>query len=275
VPDRPGAWLLTPARRKGIDHIRRQAKYRERLELVAALAEAPRREADDRLRLIFTCCHHALARDAQVALTLRAVVGPTTSEIARAFVIPEATLAKRIVRAKRKIVPAGIPYGVPGPDDLRSRLDEVLTVLYLVFNEGHLATSGDAAVRHDLARDAEWLAGLVVRLLPDEPEPLGLLALIRLPLARWPARLDARGRLVLLEPGPIAMGSARHYRGDPANRSGGWTGPPGPVPAAGRDRGGPLRGAHLGGHRLAASTRSLHRPGGAGSGRTACDARDL
>ncbi len=117
----------------------------------------------------------------------------------RAFLVPEATLAKRIVRAKRKIVDAGIPYRVPGSEDLRPRLDEVLTVLYVVFNEGHLATGGDAPVRHDLARDAEWLAELLVRLLPDEPEPLGLLALIRLHLARWPARLDAQGRLVLLE----------------------------------------------------------------------------
>jgi len=199
VPDRPGAWLLTTARRKGLDRLRREAKHREKLALVAALGEPPRREPDDRLRLIFTCCHPALARDARVALTLRAVVGLTTPEIARAFMVPEATLAKRIVRAKSKIVAAGIPYRVPGPDDFRERLDEVLTVLYLVFNEGHLATGGDAAVRHDLARDADWLAGLLVRLLPDEPEPLGLLALIRLHLARWPARLDAQGRLVLLE----------------------------------------------------------------------------
>ena len=199
VPERPGAWLLTTARRKGLDRLRRQTKYAGLLREVAALGESVTREADDRLRLIFTCCHPALDRDAQVALTLRAVVGLTTPEIARAFLVSEAALAKRIVRAKRKIVTAGIPYQVPAPDDLRPRLDEVLTVLYLVFNEGHLATGGDAAVRHDLVRDAEWLAGLLVRLLPDEPEPLGLLALIRLHLARWQARLDAHGRLVLLE----------------------------------------------------------------------------
>lgn len=199
VPDRPGAWLLTTARRKGLDRLRREVRYREKLELVAGLVEAPRREADDRLRLIFTCCHPALARDAQIALTLRAVVGLTTPEIARAFLLPEATLAKRIVRAKSKIVTTGIPYRVPGPDELGPRLNQALTVLYLVFNEGHLATGGDAPVRHDLARDAEWLAGLMVRLLPDEPEPLGLLALIRLHLARWPARLDGTGRLVLLQ----------------------------------------------------------------------------
>ncbi len=199
IPERPAAWLLTTARRKGLDRLRRQARYREKLALVAALPEAPGYEADDRLRLIFTCCHPALAREAQVALTLRAVVGLTTEEIARAFMLPEATLAKRIVRAKHKIVSSGIPYRVPGPDELRPRLDEVLTVIYLVFNEGYLATAGDAPIRRDLARDAEWLASLLVRLLPEEPEPMGLLALIRLHLARWPARLDAQGRLVLLE----------------------------------------------------------------------------
>lgn len=199
APERPAAWLLTTARRKGLDLLRRQARYREKLELVAALPGSPRREPDDRLRLIFTCCHPALAKEAQVALTLRAVAGLTTAEIARAFVVPEATIAKRIVRAKRKIVDSRIPYRVPGPGDFLPRLGEVLAVIYLVFNEGYLVTAGDLAVRRDLALDAEWLAGLLVRLLPREPEPLGLLALIRLHLARWPTRLDASGRLVLLE----------------------------------------------------------------------------
>jgi RNA polymerase sigma-70 factor (ECF subfamily) len=179
--------------------LRREAVYRKKLELVAALPRQPPREADGRLRLIFTCCHPALARDAQVALTLRAVVGLTTEEIARAFVVPEDTLAKRIVRAKRKIVSSGVPYRVPDPDELASRLDEVLTVIYLVFNEGYVTTAGEEPIRRDLARDAEWLATLLSRLLPDEPEPLGLVALVRLHLARWPARLDAEGRLVLLE----------------------------------------------------------------------------
>jgi RNA polymerase sigma-70 factor (ECF subfamily) len=190
---------MTTARRKGLDRIRREARYRAKLELVAALPEATPNEADDRLRLIFTCCHPSLARDAQVALTLRAVAGLTTEEIARAFLVPEATLRKRIVRAKGKIVTSGIPYRAPGADELRQRLDEVLTVIYLIFNEGYLATGGEEPMRRDLARDAEWLAALLVRLLPDEPEPLGLLALIQLHLARWAARQDRHGRLVLLE----------------------------------------------------------------------------
>jgi RNA polymerase sigma factor (sigma-70 family) len=199
VPERPGAWLLTAARRKGLDKLRRDCRYREKLELIAALPREPPREPDDRLRLIFTCCHPALSREAQIALTLRAVAGLTTDEIARAFLVPAATMAKRITRAKAKIEAARIPYRTPGPDELRERLDEVLTVIYLVFNEGYLATSGAQPLRRDLARDAEWLASLLARLMPEEPEVLALLALVRLHLARWPARLDPAGRLVLLE----------------------------------------------------------------------------
>jgi RNA polymerase sigma factor (sigma-70 family) len=199
APERPGAWLLTTARHKGLDRLRRDARYREKLKLLAALDETSDAEPDDRLRLIFTCCHPSLAKDAQVALTLRAVASLTTEEIARAFMVPEPTLAKRIVRAKHKIVASGITYRVPTLDELRSRLDEVLTVIYLVFNEGYLATAGEAPIRRDLARDAEWLARLLVNLLPNEPEPQGLLALIRLHLARWPARLNARGEFVLLQ----------------------------------------------------------------------------
>lgn len=200
VPERPASWLLTTARRKGLDRFRREAVYRKKLEeLVAEPSYGPAREADDRLRLIFTCCHPVLGREAQIALTLRAVVGLTTDEIARAFMVHEDTLAKRIVRAKRKITSSGVPYRIPAPEELGARLDEVLTVIYLVFNEGYLATAGEMPIRREVARDAEWLAELLCRLMPEEPEPLGLLALIRLHLARWPARLDAAGHLVLLE----------------------------------------------------------------------------
>jgi RNA polymerase sigma-70 factor (ECF subfamily) len=199
VPERPASWLLTTARRKGLDRLRRETVYRQKLELVAALPPEPPREADDRLRLIFICCHPVLSREAQVALTLRAVVGLTTEEIARAFVVHEDTVAKRIVRAKHKIVSSKVPYREPASEQLATRLDEVLTVIYLVFNEGYVATAGDVPIRRDLARDAEWLASLLSRLLPNEPEPLGLLALIRLHLARWPARLDTAGRFVLLD----------------------------------------------------------------------------
>ncbi len=199
VPERPASWLLTTARRKGLDRLRRDAVYREKLQLLAALPPAPPREEDDRLRLIFTCCHPVLNRNAQLALTLRGVAGLTTLEIARAFLISAETVKKRIARAKAKIVAARVPYSVPSPNELVARLSEVLTVIYLVFNEGYLATTGAEPLRRDLAQDAEWLASLVVGLLPDEPEPIGLLALIRLHLARWPARLDVNGRLVLLQ----------------------------------------------------------------------------
>ncbi len=198
APERPGAWLLTTARNKALDRIRRDGRYQDKLRLVAALPESAAREPDDRMRLIFTCCHPALDRDAQVALTLRAVVGLTTGEIARAFLVPEATLAKRLVRAKQKIVSAGIPYRTPEPDELKERLGQVLRVVYLVFNEGFFTTAGPAGARRELVDDAEWLAALLAAARPDEPEPLGLLALIRLHAARWAARLDDQGRMVLL-----------------------------------------------------------------------------
>ena len=200
IPEKPGAWLLTTARRKAVDQLRRQARFRDKLaELQGALMRDDTAEGDDRLRLIFTCCHPALSREAQVALTLRAVAGLTTAEIARAFITSEATIAQRIVRAKRKIVDANIPYRVPAERDLGERLEEVLAVLYLMFNEGYLATAGEQASRTDLAEDAAWLAGLMVRLMPDEPEALGLLALMRLHLARAASRFDEQGDLVLLE----------------------------------------------------------------------------
>ena len=200
IPEKPGAWLLTTARRKAVDQLRRQARFRDKLaQLDGAGMRDDTAEGDDRLRLIFTCCHPALSREAQVALTLRAVAGLTTVEIARAFITSEATIAQRIVRAKRKIVEANIPYRLPAERDLAERLDEVLAVLYLMFNEGYLATAGEQAMRRDIAEDAAWLAGLMVRLMPEEPEALGLLALIRLHLARAGARFDEAGNLVLLQ----------------------------------------------------------------------------
>ncbi len=199
IPERPDSWLITVARRRAIDIIRRRKRLEDKLALIAATGPEPSREADDRLRLIFTCCHPALSREAQLALTLRAVVGLTTPEVARAFLQSEETIAQRIVRAKRKIVQARIPYSVPGPDEFPERLEQVLAVLYLMFNEGYLATSGAAPTRRDLESDAEWLAALVAQLLPREPEARGLLALIQLHRARSAARFDSQGGLVLLE----------------------------------------------------------------------------
>ena len=195
IPDKPGAWLMTVAKRRALNQLSRDANYRAKLMLL----ELPvSHEPDDRLRLMFTCCHPALSRAAQIALTLRAICGFTTAEIAHAFLTSEATVAQRIVRARRKIVAANIPYRIPSDDEMEARLSEVLAVLYLMFNEGYLASSGAAPARRDLAEDAAWLAALVARLLPGEPEPLGLLALMRLHLARAEARFTAAGELVLL-----------------------------------------------------------------------------
>jgi RNA polymerase sigma-70 factor (ECF subfamily) len=200
IPQKPGAWLLTTARRKGLDRLRREARYRGKLAVLEGEAmNVDSAEGDDRLRLIFTCCHPALAREAQVALTLRAVAGLTTVEIARAFITSEATIAQRIVRAKRKIVEANIPYRIPSEPEMGERVGEVLSVLYLMFNEGYLATSGERAHRRDVAEDAAWLAGLMVRLMPEAAEAIGLLALMRFHLARSDARFDADGNLVLIK----------------------------------------------------------------------------
>jgi RNA polymerase sigma-70 factor (ECF subfamily) len=207
VPRNPGAWLMTTARRRAVDRLRRHARYRQRMaQLTAEATEVDRpittggpMAADDRLRLIFTCCHPALSREAQVALTLRTIGGLETPAVARAFLVPEATIAQRMVRAKRKIREARIPYRVPDAHELPARLGEVLSVLYLIFNEGYLASAGDLPDRRELAADAEWLTSLLARLMPDEPEVLGLLALMRLHIARADARFTTDGALVLLK----------------------------------------------------------------------------
>jgi RNA polymerase sigma-70 factor (ECF subfamily) len=206
IPRNPGAWLMTTARRRAVDRLRRHVRYRERMAELTA--EATQMDtpiptggplaADDRLSLLFTCCHPALSRESQVALTLRTVGGLETPAVARAFLVPEATIAQRLVRAKRKIRDANIPYRVPDVVELPPRLEQVLTVLYLIFNEGYLASSGDAPERRELAADAEWLTSLLVRLMPDEPEPMGLLALMRLHVARAAARFTQDGSMVLL-----------------------------------------------------------------------------
>lgn len=203
VPANPRAWLVSAGRFKAIDAIRREARVDELDDEAAANIAAPDTPEtegieDDRLRLIFTCCHPALQPDAQVALTLREVCGLTTEEIARAFLIAPPTLAQRIVRAKNKIRDAKIPYQVPTPEELPDRLDSVLQVIYLVFNEGYAASSGNTLTRHDLSGEAIRLARLIVDLLP-QPEVMGLLALMLLHESRRAARTRPSGDLILLE----------------------------------------------------------------------------
>jgi RNA polymerase sigma factor (sigma-70 family) len=213
IPERPGAWLLTTARRRALDHLRRVRRAGARVDALAREAlgaahpapdvpgihEIPDEIPDDRLRLIFTCCHPALPADSRVALTLRLVGGLSTTEIARAFLVPEPTIAQRLVRAKRTIRDGRFPYEVPEGAELASRLSAVLAVLYLIFNEGYAAHSGEDLVRQDLCDEAIRLGRVLAELMPSEPEVLGLLALMELQASRAAARTDADGNLVLLE----------------------------------------------------------------------------
>lgn len=206
IPRNPAAWLTTTARRKAVDRIRRTRNLQRKYAVIAQSEDYISDEAldedvieDDRLRLIFTCCHPALMPDARVALTLKTVGGLTTGEIASAFLVPEPTMAQRIVRAKRKIRDAGIPYRVPGDADLPDRLPGVLSVIYLIFNEGYTSSSSGEVRRSALSAEAIRLAEIIDRLLPHEPEVLGLLALMYFHDARADARVDADGAAILLD----------------------------------------------------------------------------
>jgi RNA polymerase sigma-70 factor (ECF subfamily) len=207
MPDNPAAWIVRTARNRAIDRLRRERRYAEKLRQLELLADRDAESdtddmtsiPDDRLRLFFTCCHPALAIEARVALTLRTLGGLSTGEVARAFLISERAMAQRLVRAKRKIRAARIPYQVPEDHELPDRLRSVLAALYLVFNEGYLATSADTVVRRELCDEAIRLARVLVALMPDESEAAGLLALMLLQHSRRDARIDEHGGLVLLE----------------------------------------------------------------------------
>ncbi len=273
IPRRPGAWLTTTARNRALDVLRREAVGVAKLREVAVLGrdEGPYDPEydgddsgveDDRLRLVFTCCHPALPIEARVALTLRTLAGLTTAEIARAFLVPEATMAQRLVRAKKKIRNAGIPYRVPPAHLLPERTTGVLGVVYLLFNEGYAATSGAELVRTNLCAEAIRLARVLAHLMPDEPEVLGLLALLLLHDARRGTRVDPAGELVTLEDQDrTAWDRAEVDEGAALLETRVAPGPPRAVPDPGRHRRLPHHRPYGRGDRLGRYCRAVRRVG--------------